>query len=174
MALTIDATVGGASSNSYLTLAEAETYMEGRGNKATWTAASDGDKNIALVEAQREITLLCFIGIRASDTQALAWPRDWAINPDDPNYAYYENTEIPQRVKDAQAEYAFQYIKAGTTDLGAISPQTNVKKKVVDVLSTEYFSPAGTPVGIGRYPGVVNQLQPLLENVGLTTPVVKG
>ena len=174
MALTIDATVGGASSNSFITLAEAETYMEGRGNKSTWTDASADEKNIALVEATRDISLMCFIGVRASDTQALSWPRDWAINPDDPNNAYYENTVIPQRVKDATAEYAFQYIKAGSTDVGALNPLTNVKKKVVDVLSTEYFSPSGTPTGVARYPGVISQLEPLLENVGLTTPVVKG
>ena len=174
MALTIDATAGGTSANSFITLAEAETYMEGRGNKALWTAASDGDKNITLVEATREISVKCFLGVRADDTQALSWPRDWVINPDDPNNDYYDNTEIPVRVKDAQAELAFQYIKAGTTDVAAIDPATNVKRKQVDVLVTEYFSPGTQPLGIARYPMVLNWLRPLLENTGIATQVTRG
>lgn len=148
--------------------------MEGRGNKALWTAAADADKDIALVEATREISLMCFIGKRASDTQALDWPCDWVINPDDPNYDYYASTVIPQRVKDAAAELAFQYIKAGTTDIAASDPLTNVKSKQVDVLKTEYFDPSNTKVGIARYPFVMNQLYPLLAASGMTTRVVKG
>ena len=174
MALTIDATVGGATSNSFITLPEAETYMEGRGNKATWTAASDANKNIVLVEATREISLMAFIGIRASSTQAISWPRDLARDPDDPNNDYFASTVVPTRVKNASAELAFQYMKAGTTDLGALPSTTNIKRKKVDVLETEYFSGHGSPAGMARFPIVINQLQPLLEGAGLMTPLVRG
>jgi hypothetical protein len=174
VALTIVATAGSASANSFVTLAEAETYMEGRGNKATWTAAADADKNIALVEATRDIDAMDFIGYVAESTQSLAWPRQWAVDPDDPSQNYYATNEIPTRVKDATSELAFQYIKAGTTDVAAIDSKTNVKRKKVDVLETEYFAPSETPTGLARYPRVLTWLRPLLAGSTLTTEVVRG
>ena len=174
MALVIIATAGGASANSFILLTEAETYMLGRGNTATWTAASDDEKNITLVEATREISLMRFIGVRADGTQALSWPRNLAVNPDDPNHDYFGSSVIPVRVKNATAELAFQYLKAGTTDLAALDPKTNIKSKQVDVLKTEYFSPSGSVAGVARYPFVMSQLRLLLENVGLAIPLIRG
>lgn len=174
MALTIIATAGSASANSFVTLAESETYMLGRGNKSTWTAAADGDKNIALVEATRDIDALGFVGYRADSTQALAWPRQWAIDPDDPSSNYYDTDEIPTRIKNATCELAFQYIKAGTTDVAALDSKSNVKRKKVDVLETEYFTPTETARGLARYPRVLGWLLPLLANSGLTTEVIRG
>ena len=140
MAITIVATAGSASANSFITLAEAETYMEGRGNKALWTAASDANKNIALAEATQEISLREYSGARTDDTQALSWPRQWANNPDDPVQSYFDNDVVPTRIKNATAELAFQFIKAGTTDVAALAAAANVKRKQVDVLVTEYFA----------------------------------
>jgi len=148
--------------------------MLGRGNKDDWTAAADGDKNIALVEATRDIDAMSFVGYRVDSTQALSWPRQWAVDPDDPTDAYFATTEIPTRVKNATCELAFQYIKAGTTDLAAIDSKTNVKRKKVDVLETEYFAPTSTPTGMARYPRVLTWLSPLLESSGLTTETVRG
>ena len=174
MALTITATAGSATANSFSTLAEAETYMEGRGNKALWTAASDGDKNIALVEATRDIDAMAFSGYRSDSTQSLDWPREWAVDPDDPNQDYFDNDVVPTRVKNAACELAFQYIKAGTTDVAAIDSKVNVKRKKVDVLETEYFASTTTPQGVARYPRVMTWLRPLLATSGITTPVVRG
>ena len=44
------------------------------------------------------------------DTQALVWPRQWALDPDAawPDTTYFSTTEIPQRVKDACCELALQ------------------------------------------------------------------
>jgi len=174
MALTIVATAGSASANSFITLAECETYMEGRGNKALWTAAADSDKNIALVEATRELDLLTYTGYRTDDTQALSWPRQWAVDPDNPTDQYFDTDEIPTRLKNAQAELAFQFIKAGTTDLAALDSKAGVKRKKVDVLETEWFSAATTPTGIARYPRVMNYIRRLLATSGLTTEVIRG
>ena len=174
MAITIVATVGSATANSFVTLAEAEVYMEGRGNKALWTAATDAAKDIALAEATRDIDLKEYTGRRASSTQSLSWPRDWAVDPDNPVQGYFDTDEVPTRVKNATCELAFQYIKAGTTDLAAIDSATNIKRKKVDVLETEYFASSTTPQGLGRYPRVMQYIRPLLANSGFTTPVVRG
>jgi len=174
VALVIDATAGGANSNSFVTLAVAETYMEGRGNKSTWDAASDGEKNIALVEATRDLDAVSYDGYRATGTQALAWPRQWAIDVDDPTYNYFDTNEIPVRIQNATCELAFQYIAAGTTDVAAIDSKTNIKRKKVDVLETEYFSSTDTPTGLARYPRVLTWITPLMANQGLTTEVIRG
>lgn len=174
MALTIVATAGGATANSFVTLAEAETYMEGRGNKSTWTAAADADKNIALVEATRDIDALNFVGSRADSSQALAWPRQYAPDPDSPTDAWYDTDEVPTRVKNATCELAFQYIKAGTTDVAAIDSKTNIRRKKVDVLETEYFASSETPKGLARYPRVHSWLRPLLTGAGVTAEVIRG
>jgi hypothetical protein len=148
--------------------------MEGRGNKATWTAATDAAKNIALVEATRDIDALNFSGARTDDTQALDWPRTSAIDPDNPVQGYFDTDEVPVRVKNATCELAFQYIKADSTDLAAIDSKTNVKRKKVDVLETEYFAPSTTPTGLARYPRVMAWLRPMLAASGFSTPVVRG
>jgi hypothetical protein len=177
MAVTIDATTGGASSNSYATLATAETYMESRLNADLWDAATDDSKNRALVEATREIDVLTYDGKRATDTQALSWPRYWAVDPDDPNGDYYGVTTLPTRVVTATCELAFQFIKAGTTDLAVPDPTDGVIRKKIDVLETEYARPyERRVVGLQRFPRVWDLLNPLLVpgSVGVTIPVIRG
>jgi len=84
MAVTIDATVGGDDTNSYLTLAAADTIAESLMNTDGWDAATDAAKNIALVQATADIDTLKFRGRKwywqyqnESDDnfQALEFPR---------------------------------------------------------------------------------------------------
>ncbi len=77
MALVLDTTIGGEDSNSYISLADAETVMESVLYKDDWEAATDDNKNIALVLATRTLDEeINFYGSRTSaDTQALEWPR---------------------------------------------------------------------------------------------------
>lgn len=176
MAVTIVATAGGASSNSFVTLAEADAYMEGRLNSTLWDAATDDSKNRALVEATRELSAMSWCGLRVDDTQALSWPRQLAINPDDPSTAYYETTEIPDRVKWATEELAFEFIRAGTTDVAALDASTGIKREKVDVIEVEYDT-VRVLGGVERYPRVVNWIAPLLNapvGGGLNVPVIRG
>lgn len=175
MAVAIDATVGGASANSYVTLAEANTYMEGRLNASSWeTDATDDNKNRALVEAANELTMLNWLGERTDSTQALSWPRQWAYDPDSPIQDYYDSTVVPQRVKDAQMELAFQAIKAGTTDIFTMDSTKGVKRKKIDVIETEYDS-VRRPSGLSAYPTVLRYIKPLLSSVGLyNTKTIRG
>jgi hypothetical protein len=158
--VTIDATAGGAASNSYATVAEADAYLEARLNSAAWTG--DEPKKQALVEAARELTALGYVGYRTSETQALAWPRFNAPDPDGTSdYAYYDTTEIPRRIKDAQCELALEFLRAGTSDIAGTDTNAGVIQKVVDVLSTTW-QPGQRPQGLARFPRVQRLLEPLL------------
>lgn len=176
MAVTIDPSVGGASSNSFVTLAEAQAYMDGRLNESAWESATADSQNRALVEATRDISVLTWKGTRASSTQALSWPRWFVLNPDLPwaGVTYYASTVIPDRVKNATCELALQYIKAGTTDVAAQDPLQNITEKTIGPLTTRYSEPLNRARGIARYPRALAYVAPLLESAGLTVPVVRG
>ena len=102
MAATITATLKGETSNSYVTLAEANTYFETAPEESTWDDKSDDQKNRALISACRWIDSLNFLGDRCDNDQALKWPRN--------NY-HVDNVElvctaIPNNIKNAQYELA--------------------------------------------------------------------
>lgn len=176
MAVVIDATVGGASANSFVTLAEAQAYMDARLNESSWESATPDTQNRALVEATRDLSVAVWQGTRADSTQALSWPRWFVVNPDLPwaGTVYYASTVIPQRVKDATCELALQYVKAGTTDVAAQDPQQNIIEKTVGPLTTRYSEPLNRKVGIARYPRVIDLIRPLLVSSGLTSPIIRG
>ena len=76
MPATIDATLAGATANSYVTLASADTYFETVPDSSTWIDKSTDAKNRALISATRWIDALSFYGDRCTETQSLKWPRE--------------------------------------------------------------------------------------------------
>ena len=76
MAAVIDATLGGASANSYVTLTDADAYFDTTPDSASWDNKTTDQKNRALISATRWIDALSFYGNRCSETQALKWPRE--------------------------------------------------------------------------------------------------
>ena len=121
MAITIVATVGSASANSYLTLSDAQDLIDGLmedDDVVAWGTATTDQKNRALYSATQRIDRERFLGARATDTQAMQWPRTGVRKPDTyiNNYNlgfpftitedYFTDTEIPDQVKKAQAVLA--------------------------------------------------------------------
>ncbi len=100
MAATIVATLKSATANSYVTLAEANTYFETVPDSTTWDNKTDDQKNRALISATRWIDSLNFYGDRCDDGQALKWPRN-NYHVDDVELAC---TAIPKDIKYAQYE----------------------------------------------------------------------
>ena len=85
MAISIDATVGGASANSYITLADANSIVEGLvadDDVAAWEGSSNDNKNRALYTAAVRVDRERFLGARVTNTQALQWPRQGVRKPD--------------------------------------------------------------------------------------------
>lgn len=182
MAITIVATVGSASANSFVTEAEQIAYMATRLNASSWTTTSGATctetEKAAMVEATRELSAFRWLGQRVDDTQSLAWPRGWVPNPDNPvgTWNYYSTTIIPQRVKDATAELAFQFLKAGTTDVAAVDPNAGVVEKTVDVITTRWAEWGARPRAfLDRYPSVSRFIRVLLLSpTGATTRVTRA
>jgi hypothetical protein len=175
MPAAVDATVGGASANSYVTIAEADAYLVARLNAGAWETDATADEKIrAVIEATRELDRLSWQGRRASTTQALAWPRYWVVDPDSPSAFNVDSTIIPQRVKDATCELALEFLRAGTTDLAALDPTTGVIEKTVDVLTTRYAEPGMRPTGLARYPRILRDIQPFLAGSSVQGRVARG
>jgi hypothetical protein len=121
MAVTIDATAGGADANSYITLSDAQDIIDGFVEDAdvtAWGSATDDQKNRALYTATQRLDRERFLGARATDTQALQWPRTGVRKPDTyvNTYStgfpfrisedYFTDEEIPDQVKRAQVVLA--------------------------------------------------------------------
>jgi hypothetical protein len=108
MACTIDDTVGGATANAYIDIADADDYFDNHTAPTTWDDAAEDDKCRALQTATRMLDASFeWVGSVASSTQALLWPRDSAYGP---NGFLHTTDEIPQRIREATAELAQQLL----------------------------------------------------------------
>ena len=121
----------GASSNSYLTVPTAQTYLDGRLKVTQWTDASDADKDRALIQATNRLELESFVGFTTTTAQRLKWPRSGA--PDGDNDLYDQDL-MPRVVEEATAELALAFLKseADLSDVG-LEAFTNVKVGSLDV-----------------------------------------
>ena len=112
MAATIDATLQGASANSYVTLAEANSYFETVPSSANWDDKTDDQKNRAIISATTWLDGLTYYGTRCTTTQALKWPRkEYKVDGVD-----IKCTFIPDEVKIA----AFELARALANDTDAV------------------------------------------------------
>ena len=149
MAVTIDATAGGANANSYITLAEADAYVEAMISStdvSKWTSGNTDSRNRALAAATQRLDRERFLGARATDTQALQWPRTGVRKPDTyvNTYAtgfpfrisedYFTDTEIPDQIKRAQIELAvYLHNNVDGISLSGLNDFKNVKIGSLDV-----------------------------------------
>jgi hypothetical protein len=171
---TVKADVGAADANSFVTRAAATTYLDARLNSGAWTNASNDDKDRALIEATKTISLLDFIGLRVDEGQALSWPRAEAVNPDSPGEEEFAADVLPQRVVDATCELALEFLKAGTTDLEGVDETAAIVREKTGPLETEYSEPWARPKGLARFKRVYELLVPLLEDGGSSHDLVRG
>jgi len=81
--IVIDATIGGTDTNSYLSLADANTLIHQRPFHSAWDDITDDDeKNAALVWATRILSSYSWKGSIASQTQKQSWPRSGIYDKD--------------------------------------------------------------------------------------------
>ena len=100
--MALDTTVGGANSDSYASVAEADTYHAAYGNTAWAAISTSALKEAALRKAAQYIDTKAFLGIKTASTQALEWPRYNVIVD---GYDVLSNA-IPNGIKVAQMEAA--------------------------------------------------------------------
>jgi hypothetical protein len=127
--------------DSYVTLAEANTYWSAR-NNSTWSAASDANKEKAIREATQYLDgAYSFIGFMTSFTQPLAFPRNGVVI-EKGNFAgrSVESSAIPDQVKMATFELALEALGE------RLEPTNNdsISKVKVDVIEVDYadFAPS--------------------------------
>jgi len=129
----------------YGSVANADQYHSARGNTA-WTG-SDPDKLAALFRASQYIDgmgqcdgMSLFPGVKTGGrTQVLAWPRAGAV---DWSGAAILADEVRIEVQYATYEAALRELATPGSLSPDYVPATQVKREKVDVLETEYFTPA--------------------------------
>tara|TARA_R100000234_G_scaffold117329_1_gene95607 strand:+ start:604 stop:1164 length:561 start_codon:yes stop_codon:yes gene_type:complete len=163
MAITIVATVGAANSNSYLSLTDAQALIDGfiqDDDGVAWDSSTDDQKNRALFTATQRIDRERFLGAKATNTQALQWPRDGVRKPDTftNTYSagfpfrlttdYYTTTEIPEQIKYAQIVLAV-YLNNNKDGLGlsGLEDFKKIKLGTLDATPNSYGA-----VGADRVP----------------------
>lgn len=117
MALVVEDGSGKSNAQSYISVADAETYHSEHEDPTTWRNALDADRERALKLATQYIDSKFqyrWLGIKTDSSQALDWPRTGAV---DPNGYYIEADAVPQALKDATAELAERYLADSTTGL---------------------------------------------------------
>ena len=163
MAITIVATAGSASANSYLTLSDPQDLIDGLiedDDVVAWGTATTDQKNRALYSATQRIDRERFLGARATDTQALQWPRTGVRKPDTyiNTYSvgfpfrittdYFTDTEIPDQIKKALAVLSV-YLNNNKDGLGlsGLEDYKNIKVGSLDATPNSYGA-----VGADRVP----------------------
>jgi hypothetical protein len=172
MALNVETGTGSSTSESFISVADADLYHSNRGNTA-WAALTEPTKEQYLrrsTDYMEQAYRLRWLGYRVTITQALSWPRDEVQRLDLTllnQYSYYENNVVPPEVKNACAELA---LKAASGELLPDLTQGVVMEKV-DVLQIEYdkYSPQSP-----RYTAIDRLLAPFLRGSSVSRTVVRA
>src|ERR1019366_5290777 len=90
----------------YIGVSDADDYFTTRLRSTSWFLASQSDKQAALVTATRAIDQLNFVGIKANDTQQLAFPRLGLGVSDTVNNFTFTNVTVPKEILIACCEEA--------------------------------------------------------------------
>jgi hypothetical protein len=143
--------------NSYVTLAEAETYMASRIGTAAWDDANQSERTAALLMATRRIESMRFRGIKYLETQTMEFPRVmWGqgqtrYSEEHERYSemsklagWMGDDEVPQSVKDAQCEEALAIVSTAGDEIDRISMQS---QGVTAVRIGEFYEKYGNATG---------------------------
>ena len=122
--------------DSYVTVAEADTYNAIRPSQSIWAALSDSEKEQRLVAASDYLgSQYIFTGKKTDPNQPREFPRNGA-------------TEIPTAIKKAVFELALQ-------DSLTSNASAEVKREKVDVLEVEYFQSDDGAIRFGYIDGLL-------------------
>ena len=124
---TVEDGTGLSTSNAYISLADADSYVEDHSATTTWSGASDANQQKAIRLATQYLDATYgarWRGTRYTDTQALDWPRT-SFTDYNGNATAYD--EVPAAVEEACVELAIRVL-AGD-ELLPVNPMPGVKSK---------------------------------------------
>ena len=129
MALTVETGEGLSDADSYISVADADTYNTNHSNSADWIGASTADKEKALRLATQSLNLKYrsrWKGLKVEQVNALDWPRTGV--QDGSGFAV-ESDSIPQNILDAECELALREVQGD--ELIADRSKTGSEKKTL-------------------------------------------
>lgn len=169
-----------ANAESYLSVADADTYHSLRGN-TSWAGTSPATSTSAKEAALRKATEFInneyygrWKGELVDEDQSLAWPRNYAIN--DETGQYYDSESIPLLLKRATAEMALIALTEEfypTYDPTAIVISESSKVSVIEEKKT-YRAPSEGSLTRKQWPILQRLLAPLVEYPGDTVRLVRS
>ena len=160
MSLIVEDGTAKVDSESYISVADADTYHSNLGN-ASWATLTTTVKEQLLRKATNYMVQtyrMRWAGVRKTDDQALDWPRYLVPRLDtEAVYAYYDSDSVPGEVKVACAELA---LKANSMTL---APDTDrlTKREKIGQLEVEYDTNSGKAYKM--YRAIDNLLMPMLD-----------
>lgn len=146
--MVIDATPSGVSSNSYVTLTEANAYFAMRLNADDWSDAEESDKEKALVMATYRLEQETYDFWRSTQSQALKWPRVGVINPDGVDVP---SNLIPIEVKNATYELALTMLKTDFLSSTGLSNFRSMSLAGVISLVPRWLTSGDLPDNVQRW-----------------------
>jgi len=167
MALVVEDGTGKTASESYISVASANTYHDAHGCPAAWKEARDNEKEIALRIATQYLDSFyhgSWIGLKASELQALAWPRIAAYTVD--GYLI-SGTVIPVALKNAVAVAALKELESS----GSLSPDISdiglIESTEIEVGSVrEKIVYSGGKTGLKKFTLLHSFLRGIVQPVG--------
>jgi hypothetical protein len=109
--------------SNYLTIAEAQTYFDGRLNTEVWDDATEDDQTKSLTMATKTLDRLNYLGTKTDANQDNQFPR-------------FQDATIPQDIKDACAEIALAFLDGVDPELEYES--LLMMQQTFDVVKTTY------------------------------------
>ena len=167
MALVVETGAGLANANSYVSVADADTYHATYTGSTDWSGAANATKERALISATQYLDIEHegrWRGVKGSSTQSLSWPRANAVDYD----GYTVDSDIvPQKLKDACCELALRVV-LGDDLLGVVTEPGDVASESVTVgpISTAVEYVNGRPDIGNSYPRVEALLKSLVHESG--------
>ncbi len=137
MAIIVEDGTGLENANSYISVADADSYFLNR-NNSEWAAKSAEEKEAGLLYATTYLdSNFIWIGNIKDESQALGWPRR---NAYDHEGRLISGDTVPTKVKYACAELSLLSANSGSTLSSSSTSSGRVKRQKVGSLEVEYFN----------------------------------
>jgi len=171
MAFVVETGSGSATANSYLSVADADTYHTDHGDSSDWSGSTEAQKQEALRLATQYLDAKYdgrWKGTRSNEDQALDHPRTGIVDSD--GYIY-DSDALAQCLLDATAELA-RRVREGDTlldDIGRPGIFKSKRVKVGPIDTTKVYVGGGSQVK--TYPLIERLLSHLITD---NTMVYRG
>jgi hypothetical protein len=174
---TLDATVGGAQSNSYVTASDATALLSARLGTDAWDDADSADQEASLMWATQLLDeQVTWYGTPTTTTQALAWPQTGQV---DHLGRPVPSDIVPVVIQRATATYALALLDDATTGSTGDASGTIKSRKIGDLQITYQDT---TPTAASTRPpqqGIPAEVRTMLRPYaqmagGVLVPLLRG